>query len=103
MPHISFRAGPPLPERTGFQLITAFVIAPIVLGVIFLSVVGWMTFRYHETFSLGDWLGVVWTLLVSPVLMIGLPATAWREWERRKQFTSHPPTSPPSAVPPDRP
>jgi hypothetical protein len=86
MPHVGFLFGKPIHERSRWELITGFVIGPAVIAIALLSVVGWMTYHHHAEFSRGDWFGVGWAFFVAIVLVIGLPVTAWREWQRRKQF-----------------
>lgn len=86
MPHVSFLAGKPIHERTGWELITGFVIAPILIAGLIMGVTAWMIAQHHNDFSPGDWFGVAWVFVIGPLLIIGLPATAWREWQRRKQF-----------------
>ncbi len=86
MPHINLSLGKPIQERTGRELITGFVIVPVILGAILIGAVSWIMYQHRANFSRGDWLGVVWTVVLVLMLWIGLPTAAWREWERRKQF-----------------
>lgn len=98
MPLFSLQGGKPIQERSGRELIVLFIIVPWIIGIAILTVVV-VSLREFGAVSTGkDRLAVVWGIVLSLALMFGLPAAAWQEWQRRKQFrrpSSHPGSSTP--------
>lgn len=86
LPRVGPQGSKPIHERSGRELILMFVIVPWILGAVILVMVV-VTVRELQEFSTWkDWLGVAWGVMLSLALMIGLPAAAWQEWQRRKQL-----------------
>jgi hypothetical protein len=65
------------------------------MGLGLLTLVGAMTLRFSGDFAGRDWFGAVWGVVLSLTLMIGLPATGWKELQRRR----HRPASGPATGP----
>lgn len=86
MPHVGLQGGKPIHERSGRELILLFVVAPWIIGMAILVMTVVSLCEFHDATTWKDWLAVVWGVALSLALMLGLPAAAWQEWQRRKQF-----------------
>ena len=84
MPQMSLRAGKPIHERTPADIIWMFGVIPILFGSGLLILACVNLVQHAGSFLWQDWLGVVWAVVVAAVLSIGLPATGWRELQRRR-------------------
>lgn len=94
MPHVGIRGGKPIHERSGRELIVMFVVVPWILGIAILTMIVVSQREFGNASTWKDWLGVAWGVMLSLALMLGLPAAAWQEWQRRKQFQKFGNTSP---------
>lgn len=90
MPHIGLQGGKPIHERSGRELLVMFVVVPWILGLGILTMIAVSLREFQATWTWRDWLGAVWGALLSLALMLGLPAAAWQEWQRRKRFPKAP-------------
>jgi hypothetical protein len=101
MPHISLRGGKPIHERSDREIVWMFIVFPVLLGIGIIAMIIVSLLRFRDSFTLTDGLAAAWGMLLAVLLMIGLPAAARREWQRRKQFgakSTSPPPEHPSSV-----
>jgi hypothetical protein len=100
MPHVSYHGGKPIHERSDRELVWMFIVFPILLGVGIIAMIVVSLLRFRDSFTVKDGLSAAWGILLAAALMIGLPAAAQQEWQRRKRFgaksTSPPPERPAS-------
>jgi hypothetical protein len=87
MPGASWRGtGKPLPERSAGELVTTFVVVPILLAGLILALVVWNVAAHAGSFTAWDWLfQVVWAGCLGLGALLALPAVAWAELRRRKR------------------
>ena len=83
---ISMRGGKPIQERTGRELLVLFVIIPVSVGIAALSALILAVKNSGGTLHGEHWFGVAWGVCLALSLIGVLPAAAWHEWKRRKQF-----------------
>lgn len=86
MPHVGFRSGKPIHERSGRELIVMFLVVPWMIGIAILTMLIVSVREFGAVSTWQDWLAIGWSVLLSLAIMVGLPAAAWQEWQRRKQF-----------------
>lgn len=86
MPHVNLRGGKPIHERSGGELIRLFVVLPVAMGTGLLTLLLLNLAEHRHEYAWKEWLSFGWGALLSAGLMLGLPAAAWQEWQRRKQF-----------------
>jgi hypothetical protein len=91
VPHLNLRGGKPIHERSGGELIRLFVVFPVAMGAGLLTLLLFNLAEHRHDYTWQEWLGFVWGLMLSAGLMVGMPAAAWQEWQRRKQFRHTPP------------
>jgi hypothetical protein len=87
---VNLRGGKPIQERSGGELIWLFLVFPVAIGAVLLALLFFNLAKHRNEYASKEWLGFAWGLLLSAGLMIGLPAAAWQEWQRRKQFRHTP-------------
>ncbi len=100
MPHVSFRGGKPIHERSDREIVWIFIVFPVLLGTGIIAMIVVSLLRFRDSFTAKDGLSAAWGILLAAALMIGLPCAAHQEWQRRKRFgtksTSPPPEHPAS-------
>jgi hypothetical protein len=87
-PHM--RMGKPIAERSTAGIIFLFMVLPILAGVIILCFTTVNALARGREFTAGDWFWQVgWFGLLGLGLLLGLPASGWKELRRRKQPPAH--------------
>jgi hypothetical protein len=77
--------GKPISERTTAELVGVFIVLPVLLGGLLVTVVVCNAVARAGSFTLGDWFWqVVWVGLLGLGLAVSLPAVAFQEFRRRR-------------------
>lgn len=71
-------------ERSNSEIVWVFLVFPPLFSIGLLAVIGWMMWRSDAAPSTGEIIGLIWCVVVLPLIAIALPTVGWQELKRRK-------------------